>query len=41
MSKEYYEVMELYENVDKRNRAIIEGNLAEYYALTEEMFGDI
>lgn len=40
ISDKYHEVMELSEKVEKRNRAIIEGNLTEYYALTEEMFGD-
>jgi TRAP-type C4-dicarboxylate transport system substrate-binding protein len=36
----YGEQMHLQELVDKRNKAIIEGNLKAYQELTEEMFGD-
>ena len=41
VSKEYHDIMELYENVDKRNRAIIAGDMETYHNLTDEMFGDI
>ena len=39
--RRYEALADMMEKADRRNRAIMEGDMATYHELTEEMFGDV
>jgi len=40
-TEEYQPLMDMMKAVEKRNKAVVEGNVQDYLELTDEMFGDV
>jgi len=40
-TNQYQPLMDMMEAVEKRNKAVVEGNVQDYLELTDEMMGDV